>query len=277
MSSVYLDFCGHSAIDHLCHNFLCNEVTRFERIAAVVFHILTLGIPLVIYHVVHLVHWWCRCCPKVPDQEGLKKTAIQSVKNSYSTDGWKAIEFAKNQIIELRPDPTPEEIKINRQTAQLFLLVDGYFSAFRKRVIMHPADLWSDSDDLRVYDQLMKLAFALSCAAMDALPDFMKKTDKTGVEILNDAGLMRLIGACEAFYLYARDRYVLNRVKDQLEPGVTDLPIGYADKFYQEPLQNSWRQLFNEFCRRAHQAFDAKTLKAVPDIADLILEDHASQ
>ena len=79
-TTIPVTSCRHTTTAHLFTDPFCEKRSLLEKIATIAFHILTLGIPLVIYHVVTGCMSYFSSQAKSHDTGNLQKNALDSTK-----------------------------------------------------------------------------------------------------------------------------------------------------------------------------------------------------
>jgi hypothetical protein len=109
---------------------------------------------------------------------------------------------------------------------------------------------WGDQAFIETTNELMQIAYAISCLTLDDLPEFTK-TLKTQGKLTTYADVLT---KNHAFYrlpkLYHCARggiYIENDVEERHPDNIAP----HAEPFYAEgTVQSSWRSLYNEYCAR---------------------------
>lgn len=267
---------------------LCEQQSAVQRIANIAFHILTLGIPLAIYHVIS-------CCysriTARQQNENLQAIAIRSVllsKNAkpYTPLGQEALQFARSQWKEhpeIAPTPftagrySPKQTyqPINQEIPYLNTLYLDAIKKFKELLKQNKEDPWNTQEVIDAADACMKIGYAISNLTLDELEPFTQDLASKGEErtyakalCQQDAYPYRTFYYCTNIYHWLRGGItwgVRHRANDQeglLFPA-PPIPEAHAASFYQEgTLQNSWNELYNEYCDRIRLYVDEKELKS---------------
>lgn len=276
-------YCIHS--NHLFSHPLCEEQSILKRIANVVFHILTLGIPLAIYRIIS-------CCYSVTSSKNengnLQTTGINSVHQNksikpYSVLGQKALEFARKKLEEhpeTKPFPFegPEKANqlVNQEVARLTTLYwDVAFKKFEDLMKKNKENPWSHQEIINAADACMKIAYAISNLTLDDLKSFtenlsLKGENRTYAKALTkqDSYQYRTYYYCTNVYHWLRGAITWSanpwRAEEEgwFYPRVPISP-SHTTLFYQKgSIQNSWNRLYNEYCDRVRMYVNEKELES---------------
>lgn len=251
-----------------CHLFsspLCDELPLLQKIANVVFHILTLGIPLVIYY---FVTW---CFPRLTSEQDENKDFIADAINSVKTDpllGEKALAFAREKLAE-NPQIIPRQFSMGSYgiegthqptNKEIALLTTFFWASLHANLVnlieQNGENAWSEPDVISTADACMKVGYAISVLTLEDLEPFTnnlstKGEKRTYVEALTsqDSYLHRTFFVCTKMYHWARGGYIWKKEEDGLFPQPT--PPAYSTLFYTPgTVQNSWAKIYNTFCDR---------------------------
>lgn len=164
--------CNHN---HLFTNPFCKKVSLIKRIAIIMFHIITLCIPLALYHVISF-------CTLKSD----KKVGVPSIKSSMSSIGSdsllkqdaltdeayikSACDFADRLLEEkpsirgwrLRGDVAVYPDNDEHTDRMVELYWDHSFKNFRKVLKSHSKDPWQSEEVLEAASELMQVSFAMA-------------------------------------------------------------------------------------------------------------------
>lgn len=285
----FIHLCSHS--NHLFAHPLCEGQTLLRRIANVAFHILTLGIPLAIYHIVSC------CFPRtasVPENTNLQETGINSILQSqiYSPEGREALTFAKEEL-KKHPEISPEKFSagwkgpanthqpVNQEIALLTTLFwDTYYPAFEEAVKQHKENPWTHKEVIDKADVLMKIGYAIGILTLEDLPAFTQNLNAKGekrtyAEALTkqDSYQYRTFYYCTNVYHWIRGaitwcKHPLNDdmglfYPESEESEQDSIPADHANSFYQiYTIQSFWKILYNDYCDVVRQYVDKKELHA---------------
>ncbi|MBA3956847.1 MAG: hypothetical protein H0X51_00420 [Parachlamydiaceae bacterium] len=232
--------CLHS--NHLFLQPLCHKQALLRKIGNVVFHILTLGIPLAIYRVIS-----CRYCrPAVPP---------------YSALGQEVLEFARKSIKQAKSayqfgrEPSKTHQPINREIAYLTTLWNEADQKLKDLIKQHRTDPWSRPQVVEAADVCMKLGYAISNLTLDDLPAFTAKHTFALALTKQDSYRYRTFYYCTNAYHHARGEAFWDKRRHYGEgiffKTISEASEAYASRFYQEgTVQRSWNTLYNEYCDR---------------------------
>lgn len=266
--------CIHSK--HLFSHPLCEDQSLLKRIAIVAFHILTLGIPLAIYHVIS-------CCYPKTDSEhssgNLQTAGVKSVQQNkstkpYSTLGRDALEFARKKLkehSEIKPaefaaglkGPSETNQPVNPEIALLTTLYwDIAFKDFQDLMKQNKENPWRNQEVINAADTCMKIGYAISNLTLDDLKSFTetlssKGEDRTYAKALTqqDSYQYRTFYYCTDAYHWFRGEIAWSRNPwDNDEEGLFQpqtISAAHVTTFYQKgTIQNSWNKLYNNYCDR---------------------------
>lgn len=274
-------YCIHS--NHLFRHPLCNEQSLLKRIANVVFHIFTLGIPLAIY----------RCkFPKTASKKehlNLQNVGILSVQQTldakpYTSLGKEALDFARKKL-EKHPEIFPAEFAagwhgpkhthqpINQEIAKLATLFnDVIFKKFKELIKEHNENAWNHQEVIEAADACMKIGFAVSNLTLDDLEvstyDLsLKGKKRTYAKALTeqDSYQYRTFFYCTNAYHWLRGAvgWGINIYGEEgFNYTKKSISSSHATLFYKKgTIQNSWNRLYNEYCKRVRLHVNENELK----------------
>lgn len=307
MTKITIDSdCNHQRINHLFQTPLCNQLTRSEKVIAIAFNILTLGLPLAVYHIYHC------CFHKVNhniNHENLQDKAAASVRNKikqekvlipppYSRTGQEALEFARNAIKD-HPEIKPISADIKPENPEILVLMalhkNIYLKALEDAIKNNPQDTWTNQEVINSAEACLKISFALSSLSLDDLPAFEKKQSQKGINesfeiILTKQGTLywKNFFLCLENYhtirshamwmknpvfgiLFPADEMIIDYPYDDNE-----IPKSHSNLFYEKgTVQNSFRDLYNEYCKRIRHYVNEKELNQIDTrLLKLAQEDH---
>lgn len=266
--------CIHSS--HLFSHPLCKDQSLIKRVANVAFHVLTLGIPLAIYHVI-------KCCfPKSHSKHGIGNlqtvgvNSVQQNKNTkpYSALGQDALDYARKKLEE-HPEIAPTEFRagwygpsetnqpVNPEIALLTTLYwDIAFKEVEDLMKQNEKKPWSNQEVINAADACMKITYAISNLTLDDLESFTEKLsskgdDRTFAEALTrqDSFLYRTFFHCTNAYHWFRSEIEWTTCPyDADQKGLfkpKSISEAHSSAFYQKgTVQNSWNKLYNDYCDR---------------------------
>jgi hypothetical protein len=190
----------------------------------------------------------------------------------YPEIGTQAIEFARQKLSK-HPEIKPRDFSagwegfsktyqpVNQEIALLTTLYwDVYFTAFTQEVKKH-ADPWSRPTVIQAADDLMKIAYAISCLTLEDLPEFTQALEKKGekrsfVEALTiqDSYQYRTYYDCTKAYHWIRGGIAWSKSEWSDKKGLfqpKEAPKTHAENFYTKgTIQSDWRALYNDYCDR---------------------------
>lgn len=287
MSSISAN--NHSSCIHSNHLFsdpLCKEQSLLRRILNVVFHVLTLGLPLAIYHTIS----YCR--PKTSSAQSsvnLQSVGINSVQQNksvkpYSDLGQQALDFARKKL-EAHPEIAPQKFSagwygpantnqpINTEIALLTTLYwDVSFKNFENLMKQHKENPWNNQEVLQAADECMKIAYAISNLTLDDLKSFTEKLSSKGDNrtfakalTQQDSYQYRTFYYCTDAYHWLRGEIKWSMAPYSYKEGLfPSHPISeaHANTFYQKgTIQHSWNELYNNYCDRVRMYVDENELR----------------
>lgn len=283
-NSINRECCIHS--NYLFARPLSAEQPLWHRIANVVFHVFTIGIPLAIYHMISC------CFPRVAsghEESDLPRKAIKSTQQElieriewshksrcdistdygtslkplqpYSKLAHEAIEFARTKLKE-NPSLIPHTFGIKHQAINPDIsLLATYWETLQERLgeklKKHIESPWSNPEVLAVADEFMKIGFVVSALTLEDLKPFIYKMRQAG-ENRTDAMALRIQDSyqyrtffmCTLAYHWIRGELAY-RQNEQTVNTTTRIPETHAAPFYSKgTIQNSWNMLYNEYCNR---------------------------
>mgnify|MGYP000249270747 CR=1 FL=1 len=261
---------------HHFFNPLCKDQSLLKRVAHVAFHVLTLGIPLALYHIISYCH------RKIINL-GQQNKKIKP----YSDIGQKAMDFAIKQIKD-NPGLVPHKFgtfgggtntyqPIDERIALLQTLCEKKHEESKQLM----AKGWINNEEsIKALDEYMQLVYALSCLTLGDLPAFTedllqeKQISRTYEEALNkqDAYQCHTFYACSYLYHDLRSQCVWEerdvpwdeeKVARYWEPEKDEFFEAFACRFYTKgTMQNRWNELYNDYCDRARLYADEKKLES---------------
>ncbi len=279
------DYCIHS--HHLFAHPLCENQPLLKRIANVVFHVLTLGIPLAVYHVYcALSNYWANKGDIEQENGDIQAIGVNAVQQNkdikpYSKLGREALEFARKKLEE-HPEITPTQFgsgwngvngtnqPVNQEIARLHTLYwDVVFKNFEDLMKQNKDNPWSNQDVINAADECMKISYAISNLTLDDLKAFTenllsnKREKRTYAEALakQDSYQYRTFYDCTNTYHWFRGGITWGTLPcwnddDENEEGLI-FPRGHviapthAEPFYEKgTIQNTWNSLYNDYCDR---------------------------
>lgn len=273
LNLVANDYCLHS--HHLFSHPLCENQSLLKRIANVVFHVLTLGIPLAVYHVYCALSNYYANKGDVEQGNGdIQAIGINAVQQNkdikpYSKLGQEALEFARKKLEE-HPEITPrswsvyEDLQpVNQEIARLDNLYwNVVFKNFEDLVKQNKGNPWSNQEVIDAADECMKIGYAISNLTLDDLKAFTERlsskgTKKTYAQALADQGpyQYRTFYYCTNAYHWCRGgiAWGMNPWQEEECLMFPREPIAptHAKPFYEKgTIQNTWNSLYNEYCDR---------------------------
>lgn len=257
--------CIHST--HLFADPLCREQSLLQRISNVVFHILTLGVPLAIYHMISS----CRTF-SVQQNKGIQP---------YPALGQEALEFARKKLKE-HPELAPTHFgagwsgkthqPVNPEIALLTTLLTSVAEKnFIDLLKQNKENPWSNQEVIKAADEGMKIAYAISNLTLDDLKPFIqqlptkdKQRTYAGALVIQDSYQYRTFYYCTNIYHLLRGQVTWGAGASGREEFTDPESISkeHADAFYQPgTIQNSWNQLYNNYCDRIDQYVGREALE----------------
>lgn len=276
--------CIHST--HLFAHPLCEDQSLLKRIANVAFHVLTLGIPLAIYHIISC------CYPETSSTQSngnIQTAGINSVQQNkgikpYSTLSQETLEFARKKLQE-HPKLVPQKFSagwngpdktnqpINPEIALLTTLYwDVTFKNFENLMKQNKENPWSNQEVIQAADECMKIAYAISNLTLDDLKSFTetlssKGDNRTYAKALTqqDSYQYRTFYYCTNAYHWLRGEIAWSK-NPWDEEGLfqpESISKAHASAFYQKgTIQNSWNELYNNYCDRVRLYVNEKELQS---------------
>ncbi|MBI2743526.1 MAG: hypothetical protein HYX48_06385 [Chlamydiales bacterium] len=306
MSKVLSCSNDHAIMDHLFVTPFCDDLDLLEKIAIVVFHILTLGIPLAVYHITDCI------CPAAPapqlDEQAqlalrLKETVLLSVEQNRERERIRqeALTFART---ELSKYPTLKPVvfasfwghlrqPVNAEISQLWtLFYEVHLPAFKAELAKHsPETAWSQEGVLRAADACIKTTYAIGHLTLQDLPAFIEKlyVDETAknerrpedqrytVERRSrgnalseqDSYQYRTLYRLLFAYRWARGAIGLNERGELAYGQLQQIPQQHVGLFFQPgTTQHGWRLLYNSYCMEIAEALRVGTTNEVENLYD---------
>lgn len=197
--------------------------------------------------------------------------------------GKQAKQFAMESL-DSHPEITPFKFKagwcgdktlqpVNTQIAKLNNLYwDVHFKAFEEALKKHQDNPWEQEEVLQAADALMKTAYTISCLTLEDLKPFTEQNKRTYAEALTvqDSYQYRTFFYCTQVYHWIRGEAVWNDKGEYLDHPtrsvINRFPIfttkAFAQTFYTDgTMQNSWNQLYNDFCDRVRSYVKEEDLR----------------
>lgn len=261
--------CIHS--NYLFSHPLCKEQSLLKRIANVAFHVLTLGIPLAIYHVIY-------CCYSIisskQESENLQIIAVNSVQQNksvkpYSDLGQKALDFARkkleedSKIVPFNFNPIEKHQPSDRNIALLTTLYQDLREKFNK-LIAQNKNPWSNPEVIETADELMKIAYAVSNLTLDDLDSFTKTLSSKGHKRTYAQALTKQDSyQYHTFYFCTSIYHLLRGNLDSSLFYPKVISEAHASPFYKQGnIQNAWNELYNDYCDRVRLYVNENDLRA---------------
>ncbi|MDP1879763.1 MAG: hypothetical protein Q8K60_02335, partial [Parachlamydiaceae bacterium] len=219
------------------------------------------------------------------DLQSIVQNSVEQDKSikPYSDLGQKALDFARNKLKEhaditshkfkssrggfaLTNQPTNPEIAL---LTTLFWKLNGNLLELLKKNTKNP---WSDQEIVTAADECMKIAYAISNLTLDDLKSFTEALfsksdeDRTYAVALTrqDSYQYRTFYCCTNIYHMVRGEITWGPIpweknkEDFYHPEISEV---HAKTFYQNgTIQNSWNQLYNEYCDRIRMYVTEKNL-----------------
>lgn len=276
--------CGHSVLYHMFHNPFCENQSLLVRVANIVFHVLTLGIPLMIYKILEC------CCPSVcgikrptslfqkrviADLSDIEQEAIKRGNELLVSDEEKLAECKSRKDFYF---PISQDIQDMMKLSRMYS--NETFKLVKTR---DPKTIWTDQDDkelLDCADKFMNITLAAFIRSLEDLDGFMVAYNFTSA--------MEALTACCQF----NPREKVSKKKDQnsymflifkdmvtfyhnIRSGIrynsvdkvfqVDVPASSekSQLFYQDGfIHNKWRLMFNSFSKRLRMYIDEEELES---------------
>lgn len=233
----------------------------------------------VFYSAITSANWFCNWMTEVPMQ------AVKSDKElpPYDIVGQEVLDWAYKQLkADLTLQPTWISLEsaraefifqpVNRKIALLNTLKERYFVVFKSAVEKHAKDPWASMEVLKAADNLMKVSYAISCLTLDDLPDFIRRLplnmQRTAATALcaEDSYQQSTFFFCSRIYHLFRGGVTWGKRmvdgKEGLHYPMKSVSEEKARDFYQSnTLQNSWNELYRNFCNRVGKYVNLEELK----------------
>lgn len=263
---------AHSRTEHLFTTTHCQNVSLIEKITIFFFHLITLCIPLIIYH-----------ARANSNFHPIRKAALQSIEETrkeakpYPKE-FNALDMAKAQIQKMSPlNPCPTVIyfrdrMVNTAIPLIKRAADYKRWELESLLKKQGEKAWETPQVLKVADEAMELGYTVACLTYDDLPAFQKqghpstfRPDKKRckVEILSSQHSYHSFGTqplTNIYHTFLRSAPIWVETKrDFCVQKKT--PREWSAKFYTPgTLQHKWRTLFNAFADHAAQYVDLEKL-----------------
>lgn len=247
--------CDHSALSHMFNNPLCREQSLFRRLANIVFHVLTLGIPLAVYK---LMSYCSPCFLGVTSSicrlfQRKTITSFSKIEQEALNRGKKLLVDHQYKIADLK-ELNLVRFPISEDVASLMKLHKMRYSdllTFLKS--RDPSTVWTDLDEelFECVDDALSLAFTAFVRMFEDVDEYMKKHNyrNKAEALISQRGYMSMVfHNCVLCYHNVRSNLHFKDDKVCLDDPA---PIEKSKIFYQEgTVQNRWRLLYNEICER---------------------------
>lgn len=248
-----------SCSNHLFEHPICLNQTLLRKIANIVFHLLTLGVPLGVYHAGLLA------LRVVKVDEG---DASSPASRAVEVDE-EVIDFAKREVKSIQE---PFVFRKGAETMhqpdeELGKLVSRCLGAcselqnLMEEHIVKGGDVWGEKEVLEVADKYIKLSYAVSVITLRNLPKFIEKLKnkelkkRTLVKALTmqDSYNYRTFFYLAKAFSFVRDAKICVKVGESVffenpldnENSIRDQ---YIQGFYTKgTLQRKWFELFNNY------------------------------
>lgn len=190
MSLPINNSCNH--VNHLFNNPLCSSLSLLKRISNVMFHILTLGVPLICYHIVsyclsskhlaylnrdinfdHLNHAKVLLSPLIKD-------ALEFADGELASESYQEV-LKQNSDID-GSDDVPRKI-IHLST--IHGIKQGLLKD-RIQITSDRTDPWDDIEVQRLAGQVLKLGVAIGVLSLYDAKRFANNRNKLLIDIIND-------------------------------------------------------------------------------------------
>jgi hypothetical protein len=181
------------------------------------------------------------------------QSKIKKVK-PYSDLGRQALAFAKEKL-NIKKDTTPFKFEKHRdphflqpKNQEIALLTTLYFDTVSKlqKLCQEHQNSLTNQEEIGLADELIKISYAISNLTLDELELFTKK-DLNRCQVLKSQTSYH-------YYTFFYCTTVYHWIR-----GMYDSP---ADDFYREgTVQNSWNQLYNNYCERRQLYFEGSELE----------------
>lgn len=278
MSSISpVSNCNHSV--HLFDNPLCENQSLLVKIANVVFHVLTFGIPLAIYHVFSC----CFCRTSVPQHsEDLQEISVNSILQNQLVQ--ETLEFARRTLEESSAIATqfsagwsgPSETNqpINQDIARLTTLYLNANKNFTNVLKQNKEDPWSTPEVINAADELMKISFSIGVLTLEDLQPFTENLASKGENrsyakalTEQDSYQYRTFYYCTTVYHMLRGAIAWGASpRDPQKESLIyprPIPTTHSNLFYQNgTIQNSWNVLYNQYCDLIRQYVTEEELRS---------------
>lgn len=267
--------------DHIYHLFespFCERLSLWRRIAIIAFHILTLGIPLLLYHVIsYYFNWYSpplEIEPKMKSVKIFKNYIIDNVRNTLCELGSKVLaEQSKVWFGSITYPPVNEYFS---SLVKVFWEIK--FKEFVQALKSHPKDPWAHKDVLDAADMLMQISYTISIYVLKDLPKYVRDIQLKGypeqdiyTKLFLDPQCYPsfMLYYCSQVYAWIQLGVVWDDESQSLQipssiktidstPGLVGI---YSNmKFYDNTLpHHAWRLLYNDFCENASQILGSVT------------------
>lgn len=281
ISSIHegLTPCDHS--NHLFNQPLCQNQSLLKKNANVVFHILTLGIPLAFYHIVSSFPA-TPIEPKQKDYGNLQQDWLQKRVKPLPPVGQVALKFARKKLEE-NPDISGVKfrgafgIKVHQPTndeiAKLSSLHSKVLKNFIKEIEINKENTWENPEVLKAANDVMKITYAIGILTLQDLKPFTEDLSAQGEDrpysvalTKQDSYQYRLFFKCPLDYHACRAgyRWTVNSAtgEEGIFPPETSIPESHATPFYTKgTMQNDWNTLYNDYCDRVRMYVKEENLE----------------
>ncbi|MBI2743527.1 MAG: hypothetical protein HYX48_06390 [Chlamydiales bacterium] len=254
---------NHTIMEHLFVSPLCEDQELLVKIAVVVFHILTFGVPLAVYHVIDCI-FPASPAPRSDEKtrltERLKEAALCSIQEERECGEIceSAIAFARAELERL-PDIAPFQFNkthtpVNTEISRMYAMCNDVHSlAFHTALIKYtPETAWSQQEVLEAADAYIKVAYALAHLTIQDIPAFLEKLETQGIywsstRTLTEKDSYLNLTSQQLLFAYRHARTIWVITKGRLKPS-ENIPYAHAKPFYQPgTMQNRWRMLYNSY------------------------------
>lgn len=274
--------CTHSAFSHLFSNVFCpRQATSLKITKAVLGLFVVLGVA------------WKTYSYLCSDLSGRTSTRLPPA--DHSLKGQEALTYARHLLAQY-PDIQSARLKqepVNEEISKLVtLLWDVCWKEFEEAHKTNKVQPWAQRTVREAADNCMKVAYAISCLTLEDLQAFNER-NKNDSPRVNAESLKRVGAQCtsdEASFIDALTRqdsyqyrtyFYCTQMYHSLRGGIAwsappwndQKPAGlylpkdpvdsthFQDYYTQGTLQNSWNQLYNEFCDHVEMYVPLEALK----------------
>lgn len=259
--------CEHTS--HLFQSPFCSKQSLIKRIANTVFHIFTIAIPLIVYKTYIAVKQKIEKNGISQNPSPLAQEAINKAKSLIPLDtvpfkfsaGWNG--------------PKGTHQPINQEIARLTSFYwDECFEKFEKVIKESPDNPWNQPSVIEAADQLMDVAFTISCLTLEDLDPFVENLASKGIKRSKEKALTEQDSYMYRTFYYCTKAYHMARgaISWGQNPFNPDnfglfypeekIPEEHEKLFYEKgTIQNRWRCLYNEYCDRVKLYVNLKKLE----------------